>query len=148
MDKTDHEPDAKAPNPTWANWGGEWHRLVKDGDAAAIVCGKPRKPGPVKGASLLKPANHVHALCAKLDALGDRVAAGDMAGPGETEPFLIDGPEPDPIDIPAGLCICGAGGCNTPDAVRVRALIVARNAALRPMRLAAFDAFLAAKAEA
>jgi hypothetical protein len=43
--------------------------------------------------------------------------------------------------IPADVCLCGAGGCNTPEAIAIRAQVEAERERARRLNNAAFERF-------
>ena len=47
------------------------------------------------------------------------------------------------VVIPPGVCLCGAGGCQTPEAVALRRQLEAERAAERAVNAAAVDAYCA-----
>lgn len=130
----------------WARWQwskglGRAHRLFNDGDLTKTACQKPRKSASHAAVETFasKPAAPVCPTCELFDQLHEKfVATTDAIA---TTTITVSTPEP--VLMPAGVCICGAASCNTEAAVAVRAQIAAYEVALSAARHAEFEALVA-----
>lgn len=135
---------------TWAQWRwhrglGRWHRLFTDGDLSRTACDTPRKNGAhLAEQTAAKPSGTICPICDALDTILSKVMSGEMTDAVATTTVTVT--VPDPILVPAGVCVCGAAHCNTEEAIALRVEIDAREQAIRAAKEAAFEAFVASQA--
>lgn len=149
---------ADQKNPTtlakWARWKwshgiGRWHRLFTDGDLTKAACGSKRKSDRhVAEQTASKPTDGaICPVCEALDMLLDAVMTGKLTDAVSDKPLTVPA-IPEPVLVPAGICICGSAGCDKGEAVELRKAHEARKAAIAEARRVEFALYLAEQEKA